>query len=73
MRKRIGLVIRLFGEAQKCISKMHFILFLPFVTFVVLMMFIFYWLTTAMMIYSFGKTDLLKIYYLKNFHVCFDK
>lgn len=57
MRKRICLVIRLFEETQKALSSMPFLFGLPIVTFTVLIMFIFYWLSTSMLIYSFGTYD----------------
>lgn len=55
MRKRICLVIKLFAEAQKALSSMPLLFILPLATFTVLIMFIFYWLTASMMIYSFGQ------------------
>ena len=55
MRKRIQLVIRLFGEAQKALADMPMLFVMPLVTFVVLIMFLTYWILIAMMIYSFGN------------------
>ncbi|RNA43074.1 choline transporter 1 isoform X2, partial [Brachionus plicatilis] len=57
MRKRIGLVLRLFGEAQKAITDMPLLLGMPIITFVFLLLFLFYWITTAIMIYSFGEYE----------------
>jgi hypothetical protein len=54
MRKRIALVIRLFEEAQKCLSSMPLLLLMPIATFLFLMMFLIYWIISAMMIYSYG-------------------
>jgi solute carrier family 44 protein 1 (choline transporter-like protein) len=54
MRKRISLSIRLFEEAQKCLSSMPLLLLMPIATFLFLMMFIIYWILTLMMIYSYG-------------------
>lgn len=55
MRKQIGLVIKLISEAQKTLADMPMLFVLPFVCFLVLIMFLIYWCTTAMMIYSFGE------------------
>lgn len=57
LRKRIGLVIRLFAEAQKALADMPLLLGMPLITFVFLLMFLFYWLVTAVMIYSFGEYE----------------
>ena len=61
MRKRIGLVLRLFAEAQKALIDMPLLLGMPIITFIFLLLFLFYWIITAIMIYSFGeyeKTDI---------------
>lgn len=55
MRKRIGLVVKLFAEAQKALSDMPMLFILPVFTFVILFMFITYWLLTAFGIYQFGE------------------
>lgn len=57
MRKRIGLVLRLFAEAQKAIADMPLLLGMPLITFIFLFLFLFYWLITLIMIYSFGEYE----------------
>lgn len=57
MRKRIGLVLRLFAEAQKAIADMPLLLGMPIITFIFLILFLFYWIVTAIMIYSFGEYE----------------
>lgn len=57
MRKRIGLVLRLFAEAQKALTDMPMLFAMPLVTFIVLISFLFYWIGTAIMIYSFGEYE----------------
>ena len=68
MRKRLSLVIKLFGEAQKALTDITSLFVLPFVTIAILATFILYWLMTAMMIYSFGafNSDAL---YIGNFSI----
>lgn len=60
MRKRIGLVIRLFAEAQKALAAMPGLFLMPLVTFIMLIMFLLYWLLTSLMIYSFGNISIFK-------------
>lgn len=55
MRKRIGLVIKLVAEAQKTLADMPMLFLLPVLTILLLIMFLIYWIITALMIYSFGE------------------
>ena len=66
MRKRIGLVIRLFAEAQKALAAMPGLFLMPLVTFIMLIMFLLYWLLTSLMIYSFGKYFEKQLILVKN-------
>lgn len=55
VRKRIFLLLRLIAEAQKALGDMPLLFAMPIFTFIVLVAFIFYWLLTAIMIYSFQQ------------------
>jgi solute carrier family 44 protein 1 (choline transporter-like protein) len=68
MRKRISLVIKLFGEAQKALTDITSLFVLPFVTIFILLVFLIYWLMTAMMIYSFGEYN-SDVFYIGNFNI----
>lgn len=54
-RKRIFLLLRLIAEAQKALGDMPMLFAMPLVTFTVLLAFLFYWMLTAIMIYSFQQ------------------
>jgi solute carrier family 44 protein 1 (choline transporter-like protein) len=57
MRKRIGLVIRLFAEAQKALTSQPGLFVVPFATFTVLVMFLAYWVSTSFLIYGWSQLD----------------
>jgi solute carrier family 44 protein 1 (choline transporter-like protein) len=57
MRKRIGLVIRLFAESQKVLITQPFLFLIPVTTMIILIMFLTYWILTSFMIYSFDAYD----------------
>jgi solute carrier family 44 protein 1 (choline transporter-like protein) len=44
MRKRIGLVIRLFAESQKVLITQPFLFLIPVTTMIILIMFLTYWI-----------------------------
>lgn len=54
-RKRIFLLLRLIAEAQKALGEMPMLFAMPLFTFAILLAFLFYWLVTAIMIYSFQQ------------------
>ena len=60
MRKRIALVIRLFAEAQKALISMPMLFVLPFITYVIVMLFLSYWTFTSLMIYIRCKFKSIK-------------
>jgi len=57
MRKRIGLVVQLFAQAQKALGDMPFLLFLPLLTFIFAFAFWIYWFFGALLMASFGKYE----------------
>jgi solute carrier family 44 protein 1 (choline transporter-like protein) len=57
LRKRIGLVVKLFEEAQKVLTDITTLFSLPIMTFIINILFIVIWSLIAMMIYSFGEYD----------------
>lgn len=48
-------MLRLIAEAQKALGDMPMLFAMPLVTFTVLLAFLFYWMLTAIMIYSFQQ------------------
>lgn len=57
-RKRIFLLLRLIAEAQKALGDMPMLFAMPIFTFIILIMFLLYWLITAIMIYSFQQFEI---------------
>ena len=55
MRKRIGLVVQLFAQAQKALGDMPFLLFLPIFTCIFAFAFWIYWFFGALLMASFGR------------------
>lgn len=61
MRTRINLVIKLVGEAQKTLIDIPVLFVLPILTILILIMFVVYWLLTALMIYSYGEYNTIDL------------
>lgn len=72
-RKRIFLLLRLIAEAQKALGDMPMLFVMPLFTFFVLLMFLFYWLITAIMIYSFQQFDIGDLTVIPGQNVTFTK
>lgn len=72
-RKRIFLLLRLIAEAQKALGDMPMLFVMPLFTFLVLLMFLFYWLITAIMIYSFQQFDIGDLTVIPGQNVTFTK
>lgn len=73
IRKRIFLLLRLIAEAQKALGDMPMLFVMPIFTFVILLMFLLYWLITAIMIYSFQQFDISDLTVVAGQNITFSK